>query len=76
MNLPHGDFKKNALISASVCLAVYLLIIRSILLFVPVFALVIFFLWKRGGGKMESWEDDDPADWWKKGKHWGGWKER
>jgi hypothetical protein len=70
MKLPSDDLKLNVLIAASVCLVTYFFLNRSILLFIPVFALVLFGLWKSGGGQSEAWEDDDPADWWKKGKKW------
>lgn len=70
MKIPPEDFKNNVLISAAICLVTFLFFSRSLLLFIPVFALVIYGLWKRGGGQMNSWEDDDPADWWKKGKKW------
>lgn len=39
---------------------------RSVLLFIPVGILLVFWLWRRGGGQINHYEDEDPADWWKK----------
>ena len=69
---PANNMTKNVLIAVGVCVSVYLFFSRSILVFLPVFAGVVYLLWKRGGGKVASaWEEDDPADWWKKGKSFG-----
>lgn len=70
MNIPPNDLKSNVLIAAGICVTAYLFFERSVLLFIPVFALVTYSLWKKGGGKMDAWEDDDPADWWKQGRKW------
>mgnify|MGYP000134070641 CR=1 FL=1 len=70
MKLPLDDLKSNIVIAASICIVTFLFLNRSILLFIPVFGLVLLGLWKRGGGQADTWEDDDPADWWKKGKKW------
>ena len=61
-----NDTKNNIIIAAGVCALVYLFMSRSLLLFLPVFALLLYGLWKRGGGKVQKWEEEDPADWWKK----------
>ena len=71
MDRKPDDLTKNVLISACVCLVVYLFFSRSMFLFIPVFAAVVYFLWRKGGGQLNSLEDDDPADWWKKGKKFG-----
>lgn len=55
------------LLALAICLTIYLFVIRSLFLFIPVFAGLLYLLWKRGGGSMERWEEEDPADWWKKG---------
>ncbi|HTL46872.1 MAG TPA: hypothetical protein VL688_02280 [Verrucomicrobiae bacterium] len=68
MSLPSDSPKNKLWLAAGACLFVYLFFSRSIFLFIPVFALVLLSLWKRGGGDLGAWEDDDPADWWKKGK--------
>lgn len=60
------ETKNNILIAAGVCAMVYLFMSRSLLLYLPVFVLVLYGLWKRGGGNVEKWEEEDPADWWKK----------
>jgi hypothetical protein len=69
MGIPSDNRKNRALLAAGACLLVYLFFSRSVFLFIPVFALVLLALWKKGGGELGAWEDDDPADWWKKGKH-------
>lgn len=61
-----SETKNNLMIAGGVCALVYLFMSRSILLFLPVFVLIVYVLWKRGGGTVQKWEEEDPADWWKK----------
>lgn len=68
----HGNLKQHVLIAVSVCIFFHLFMIRSAFVFIPAFAAVLFVLWKKGGGRMKAWEEDDPADWWKKGQKWSG----
>ena len=65
---PMDPRQKQILLADAAGLMTYLFLSRSVFLFVPIFVLLLLFLWKKGGGQMGAWEDDDPADWWKKGK--------
>lgn len=70
MMLP-DPMRKQVLTALAACLITFLFLTRSIFLFIPVFAIILLLLWKKGGGDVSAWEDDDPADWWKKGKQFG-----
>jgi len=65
---PMDPRQKQILLAVTAGLMTYLFLSRSVFLFVPIFVLLLLSLWKKGGGQMGAWEDDDPADWWKKGK--------
>ncbi len=66
-----GNLKQNLLLAFGVCAFVHLFLSRSVLVFLPAFAAVLYILWKKGGGRMQGFEEDDPADWWKKGQKSG-----
>lgn len=68
MQLPPDRTTRTLLLAGAAVLLTVLFFLRSVFLLIPVFALVLFLLWRMGGGEMGEWEDDDPADWWKKGK--------
>ena len=62
-----NENQKNVLISLGVCACLYLFMTRSVLLYLPLFAGVLYFLWKKNGGKAPNLsQEEDPADWWKK----------
>ncbi|MBU3758904.1 MAG: hypothetical protein FGM27_03120 [Candidatus Omnitrophica bacterium] len=65
------NFIRNLILAAAACLSVHLFVTRSPLVFIPTFAAVLFALWKRGGGSLNTWGEDDPSDWWKKDRSRG-----
>ncbi|MDP3919910.1 MAG: hypothetical protein Q8R76_03790 [Candidatus Omnitrophota bacterium] len=68
MKIPPNESTRIALIAVFSFVVTILFLTRSILLFLPVFALMLYGLWRMGGGRLQKWEEDDPADWWKNGQ--------
>jgi len=69
MDMPSHE-KQKLVLTAIIAAAITMLFFsRSILLFIPVGFLIIFWLWRKGSGQGSGrFEEDDPADWWKNGK--------
>jgi hypothetical protein len=63
-----NETQKNVVMALGAIACIHLFITRSVLFYIPLFAGVLFFLWKKNDGKAPNLsQEEDPADWWKKG---------